>query len=124
MEKTEVIKSRILILLQALVVSFLATLFMLLVLAFLLYKAEPGENMISIGLAATYLISCFLGGFLAGKKIKEKKFLWGLCTGIIYFLLLLGISTILEPGAMAEASYIGSAMALCGGGGTLGGMLS
>lgn len=124
MEKTEVMKSRLVVLLRSLIVSFLVTLVMLLILALLLYKVELKENVVSIGIAATYLISCFMGGFLAGKKIKEKKFLWGLCTGAIYFLLLLGMSTILEPGAMAEAAYIGSALGLCMGGGTLGGMLS
>ncbi|MGI6011505.1 MAG: TIGR04086 family membrane protein [Ruminococcus sp.] len=124
MLKTKISKNRLITLLKSLIMAYVVTVVLLLLLAFLLLKLELNEKMVSVGIALIYIISCFAGGFLAGKKIKEKKFLWGLAVGAGYFLLLLGISTIMEPGAMASASYIVSAAALCAGGGTLGGMIS
>ncbi|MGI6006979.1 MAG: TIGR04086 family membrane protein [Ruminococcus sp.] len=124
MLKSETAKNRLITVLKSLAAAYVVTVVLLLLLALLLLKMELDEKAVTIGIAVTYIISCFAGGFLAGKKIKEKKFLWGLTVGAGYFLLLLGISAVLEPGAMAAAAYIVSAAALCAGGGTLGGMLS
>ena len=124
MLKAEVSKNRLITLLKSLIIAYAVTVVLLLLLALLRLKKELNAKMVSIGIALVYIISCFVGGFLAGKKIREKKFLWGLAVGAGYFLLLLGISTVLEPGAMASAPYIASAAALCAGGGTLGGMIS
>lgn len=110
--------------LRSLIVSFVVTLIMLLILALLMYKVDPKEIVITIGIAVTYLLSCFFGGFLTGKKIGEKKFLWGLGIGAAYFALLFIMSNVLEPGAMEDAACITSAMVLCLCGGMLGGMLS
>ena len=46
---------------------------LLLLLALLLYKMEPGESVIKIGIVAVYVISGLCGGFLMGKVESNKK---------------------------------------------------
>ena len=124
MLKSQIYKNRLVILLQSLAAAYGTTVLLLLLLAFLLMKLDLKESAVTIGIAAVYVLSCFAGGFLAGKKIKEKKFFWGMVTGALYFLLLLVLSVALQTGSLAEVSAVLSAAALCAGGGTLGGMLS
>ena len=75
--------------LKSLVVSYIITIAMLLVLTFLLFQFELDEGKVSVGIILVYLLSCFIGGFFAGKKCGSRKFLWGLAVGGIYFTLLL-----------------------------------
>ena len=64
--------------LAAVFVMFLISGLLLLLLALLLYKMEPGESVIKIGIVAVYVISGLCGGFLMGKRMREQKFLWGM----------------------------------------------
>ena len=50
--------------LAAVFVMFLISGLLLLLLALLLYKMEPGESVIKIGIVAVYVISGLCGGFL------------------------------------------------------------
>lgn len=122
--KSQIYKNRLVILLQSLAAAYGATVALLLLLAFLLLKLDLDETAVAIAIAAVYVAACFVGGFLAGKKIKEKKFFWGLVTGALYFLLLLALSIALVSGSLEKVSDVLSAAVLCAGGGTLGGMLS
>ena len=75
--------------LKALLCAYIVTGIMLLVLTLLLYKLGLSEGNVNAGIILTYVISTFSGGFVAGKLMKVKKFLWGLLAGILYFVLLL-----------------------------------
>ena len=59
--------------LAAVFVMFLISGLLLLLLALLLYKMEPGESVIKIGIVAVYVISGLCGGFLMGKVESNKK---------------------------------------------------
>ncbi len=111
-------------LLKALIFAYLVTALCLLILAVLLYKLELGEGQVAAGIVAVYILSCFLGGFFLGKHVESRKFIWGIILGTIYFLFLLGISLILEPGGLAGTRTLLTSMIMCLGGGMLGGMLS
>ena len=111
-------------LLKGLVVSYIVSAVLILVLAFLLYKFRLPKQIIGIGVTAVYIISTFLGGFLLGKHTKVKKFLWGLCMGMAYFLILIVISLIVNGGFQNVSGNLLLTMILCGGSGMLGGMLS
>lgn len=110
--------------LKALLSSYGITTALLLLLAFLLFKFDLGENMVGAGITAVYILSCFIGGFVMGKNTKRQKYLWGALLGIIYFLLLIGVSLLVERGMAMSAGRIVTTLALCLGGGMLGGMLS
>lgn len=114
----------ILFLLKTLLFSYILTGALLALLAFLLYKVGLTESMVSIVIIAIYVASTFFAGFVAGKRLKNRKFLWGLLMGSAYFLVLLGISMILgEPAGQLGDSVV-TTLVLCTAGGMLGGMLS
>mgnify|MGYP000644708831 CR=1 FL=1 len=79
-------------LVKALLCAYLVTGMFLLILALLLYKAGLSEENVNLGIILIYVIGTFSGGFVMGKLEGQKKFLWGLGTGVVYFVLLLIIS--------------------------------
>lgn len=111
-------------LLLYLLFAYIGTALILLVLAFLYYKFRFSEDVVSGGIVFTYVAAGFLGGFLAGKKMKQKKFLWGLLMGVVYYVVLLLLSLLVNHGVADFSSSVLTTLVLCGGGGMLGGMLS
>lgn len=97
---------------------------LLLLLAFILYKAEPGEPVVRIGIVAVYLIAGVTGGILAGKMMREQKFLWGFAAGVIYFVLLFVFSAVMKGGISMEPVKLATTLVLCGASGMAGGMIS
>ena len=79
-------------LVKALLCAYAVTGILLLILAFLLYKAGLSEENVNAGILLVYVISTFSGGFVIGKLSGARKFLWGLLSGVLYFVLLLLIS--------------------------------
>lgn len=110
--------------LKSLLCSYTLTGVLLLFLAFLLFKMDLSEAFVSVGIIVIYILSCFLGGLLLGRKMKKQKYVWGLLLGMGYFLLLAGVSCLLERGFSMNPMQAVTAMAMCAGGGTLGGMIS
>ena len=100
------------------------TALLLFLLAVLVQRLQPGEGMISIGISAVYVISCFLGGFLAGKVQRSKKFIWGLLMGLLYLLITMIVTLISKSGFNAASGELLGNLLLCLGGGMLGGMFS
>lgn len=111
-------------LIRTLIASFFLTLFMLAGLTFLLYKLRLNESQVTAGIYAIYIASCLLGGFLAGKAMKTKRFFWGLLTGILYFVFLFAMSTLQEQGISSEPAQILTVLGICAGCGMAGGMIS
>lgn len=124
MQKTENERTLALDFIKILFLMYVVTLLLLLALAFVMYKMEPGEMMFKVWLIAVYVISGFLGGFFIGKRAKNKKFLWGLLIGIIYYLILLVVSLVLHKGIDGDMMHLITTLILCSASGTVGGMLS
>ncbi len=120
-EKTD---KRALLLLGLLVFAYILTAVLLMGLAFLLYKFRLGENIINIAIVAIYVAVTFVTGFLAGKIIKIKKFLWGFLLGCGYFAILAVVSLIVGQQEAVVGNHLLTTFMLCAGGGMLGGMLS
>ncbi|WP_251389881.1 TIGR04086 family membrane protein [Mediterraneibacter agrestimuris] len=110
--------------LRSLLCAFVLTGILLLVLAGLLYKLSLDEGKVTAGIILIYVLSTFVGGFIAGKLLKERKFLWGLTVGILYFGLLMLVSLGLYRSLQGGGADILTTFFLCAGGGMLGGMLS
>ncbi len=118
------IEQKIIVLLKNLFLSYILTFFMLIILAFIAYRWELKDKTISIVLIITYIIATSLGGFLTGKKIKEKKFLWGLGLAVIYLILFCVLAIAFHGiSGFATANTI-TTIILCLASGMLGGMLS
>ena len=103
---------------------YLITGAMLLILTVLLYQLQLSEEMVSIGIVLTYVISGCVGGFLAGRKMKKQKFFWGLLMGACYFLVLVIGSLIFRGGLDMEIGRTLTTLIMCGAAGMVGGMIS
>ena len=110
-------------LLKSLLFAYILTGVLLALLSFLLYKLGFGEKVVAIAIIVIYVAATFFAGFMAGKRMKNRKFLWGLLEGAAYFLVLAVISFLAgEQDAVMGSSFF-TTLALCAGGGMLGGML-
>lgn len=113
-----------LFLLKCLLFSYILTAALLLLLAFLLYKFQLTEAIVSIVIIGIYVVATFVAGFIAGKKMQTKKYLWGFMVGGAYFLVLALISLAINQSMGLQGSDFLSTLILCAGGGMLGGMVS
>lgn len=120
----EKMNGKILVILGFLVFAYLLTGAFLLGLAFLLYKFRLDEKIVNIAVIAIYVVVTFITGFLAGKKMKVKKFLWGFLLGAGYFAVLAVVSLLAGAQDAVMGNHLLTTFMLCAGGGMLGGMLS
>ena len=120
----ESVNGKILVMLGLLVFAYVLTGALLLGLAFLLYKFRLDEKIVNIAVIVIYVLVTFLTGFLAGKKLKVRKFLWGFLLGAGYFVILAVVSMIARQQETVVGSHLLTTFMLCAGGGMLGGMLS
>ncbi|MBP3459283.1 MAG: TIGR04086 family membrane protein [Lachnospiraceae bacterium] len=120
----ESVNGKILVMLGLLVFAYVLTGALLLGLAFLLYKFRLDEKIVNIAVIVIYVLVTFLTGFLAGKKLKVRKFLWGFLLGAGYFVILAVVSMIAGQQETVVGSHLLTTFMLCAGGGMLGGMLS
>ena len=124
MEHAEGNKKIVLKVLSTLLIMYILTGVALFVLAFLLYKMELTENIVTIGITAIYVVSGLLGGIIIGKRMKTRRFLWGIIMGAAYFLVLLIGSALLNRGLTSDMLHIGQTLVMCMGAGMIGGMVS
>ncbi len=116
--------TKIFSLLKGLLLSYIITAFLLMLLSFLMLKLELPSAVISGGINLCYIISAFVGGFFVGKKIEQKKFIWGLVMGVIYFIILLLVSLALNSATALPLGSFLTVFIICGLSGMLGGMIS
>ncbi len=108
----------------ALFSMFIISGLLLLLLAFLLYRFELSEGIVKTGIIVIYVLSGVAGGFFMGRLRKEKKFLWGLLAGVLYFAILFLISLIVKGGFNMDWIKLMTTFILCAASGMIGGMIS
>lgn len=124
MEKTAAIPKKWTAVVKALIVAYSITILLLLMLAGIMLKAGLTEEKMAVCIIGVYIISCFLGGFVAGKITGQKKFIWGLILGAAYFVVLSILSLIMNQEIQGEIGNFFTTMVLCIGSSMLGGMIS
>ncbi len=124
MDQSERQRSSAMPVLVDLVAMYIITGLLLILLAALLGRVDMSDAAVSIGIIATYIVSCFAGGFLIGKKKKKKKYLWGLCVGAFYFAVLLLGNLAVNRGLDGQLVHMLTTAVLCILSGMAGGMLS
>ncbi|MBB5265199.1 putative membrane protein (TIGR04086 family) [Catenibacillus scindens] len=112
------------VMVKALAASVLVTAAGIALFSALAYFFRLDDGMINAGVVVLHILSCFAGGFLAGKGIREKKYLWGLLAGVLYFIVLLIISLILAGEEGVSVTNYLTTILICLGSGMLGGMVS
>lgn len=124
MERKAIDSGKIVFVMKCMLAAYLLTAGLLLLLALMLYRFGLSEKVVSICIILIYIAVTFLAGFIAGKRAGEKKFIWGLVMGCVYFLILMIVSIIVNRGIEEPVSRMVTVFMLCSGSGMLGGMLS
>ena len=104
--------------------GYAVTILGIVILAFLLLMFQISENTVDIGILVIYVLACLVAGVIVGKRTKNKKFLWGMIGGSMYFLLLFFISLLANQSIENVGSDLLTTLFICAGSGTLGGMIS
>lgn len=117
-------KSKPWLVVRTLLITYIISGLLMVALAFALYRFRLPESQINLGVNAIYIISCLVGGFIAGKVMKSRRFLWGLLTGILYFTALFLMSFLQNGGLTDSMIHIATVLGMCAGSGMAGGMLS
>ena len=110
--------------LQCLLFGYLITGGLLLLLAAGLYKMKLSEQVVSIGIIVIYVVSTLISGMIAGKRAENRKYLWGLVQGCLYFVVLLLVTLGLNHSVSDFGNNLVTTFLLCAGSGMLGGMLA
>lgn len=105
-------------------IMFIISGLLLLLLALLLYRLELSEAVVKVAVIIIYIVTGMSGGILMGKKIKDKKFLWGFLAGTVYFGILFAVSLAVKGGTGIEPVKMVTTWVLCACAGTAGGMIS
>lgn len=108
---------------KGVVAAFLLSAIILIVLAFLLYRFDVSESVVRGGIIAAYVFSCFIGGMVVSKRQKGKRYLWGILAGVLYYVIILVVSMIVNQKIFVNIPGVVSTGVLCILGGMLGGML-
>lgn len=124
MEKTIRQNTKVAAVLRGLLFSYMITAVILLVLSFLMLKFDLPSQVISVGIIVAYIASAFVGGLFTGKRIEQKKFLWALVLGVVYFIILLLVSVIMNKGSSLPLGNLFTVFIICSLSGMAGGMIS
>ena len=116
--------TRVIYILEALVFSYLITGLLLLLISFLMLKLELSSIVISSVINFAYIASAFTGGFFIGKKTEQKKFIWGLCVGVLYFIILMLVSLMMNRVGALPLGSLFTVFLITSLSGMLGGMIS
>ncbi len=117
-------KNAALRLLITILIMYAVTLLLLLIFAAMIYKMDISTQITEIGIIAIYVLSGFLGGFLMGKQMKSRKFLWGILVGLSYFCILLAVSLGINGGTIEDTVRLLITFVLCTASSMIGGMVS
>ena len=98
---------------KTLAASYIVTVLLMFLLAFVLYKMKLSSSQASLGVTAIYLLSCAVGGFITGKQMRNRRLLWGLLSGALYFAVLLLLSLAVSGGLQGNLKNMVSVLAPC-----------
>lgn len=109
---------------RALLVSYIVTALLLVLIAFLMYRMGFGDRTLDLLLIVVHVLATFLGGWISGKLVQEKRYLWGLAFGGAYLLVLGIVSFVLNGTIQFSAGSSLTSMIFCLAAAMLGGMLA
>ncbi len=109
---------------KSLIISYIVTFILLLIFSMIMYYGNVSEKVVGIFVIITYFISSLLGGLSIGKSVENRRFLWGMILGLLYFGIIMMITLVGRVGnEQIDSSKITGFITSCIGG-MLGGMIS
>lgn len=104
--------------------EMLVSVILLLIAAFVVLKISPSAMVIKIIVLGIYAVSSFVGGFILGKVMDKRKFLWGMISGAVYFIIIMLVAFIVNGNVGAGSINVISGLVASVVAGMLGGMVS
>ncbi len=86
---------KLIIVFKSVVLALIISLICIIIYAIVLSITPVSDNTMSIITQVISMISILAAGIFCGKSIQKKGWLYGLCVGIIYILILIPISMLL-----------------------------
>lgn len=112
------------LLVKASLVSFILSAILLLITSSLMLNALLSASAVSIMVIVTYILSNFIGGFLMGRGMGHRKFVWGLAAGGVYFIIVFLLSLVVVGTKDFSLATTIRTLGVCGLSGMIGGMIS
>lgn len=109
---------------KVLILAYVVTGLLLLLAAFIMYKAGLGEGQMRIFIMVIYGISTIVAGFSFGKAKGGKRLPLGALIGVLYFVFLTIVSCIVNRGFYDEMPRAVLSLVICIVGGIIGGIMS
>lgn len=109
---------------KSLIIAYIVTFILLLVFAMIMFYGNIPDKVVSFLVIVTYFISSLLGGLNMGKSVENRRFIWGMFLGILYFCIIIIISLIGNNNSQEVDSSKIIGMIISCIGGMLGGMIS
>lgn len=106
---------------KGLILSYLLTIIMLFITAVVVYKVGISDKVLGILVVVIYIVATFAGGFVTGRKVREKRFLWGMVYGLTYISVALTVSVLFTGSGDREGIAVITKCIMCVAGGMLGG---
>lgn len=117
-------KRKLLSVIKIVAVQFVISMLLVLIAALITYKISPSQAVVKGMVVAIYAISGLIGGYIIGKTMTNRKFLWGMAAGCIYICIILAVSLIINGSVdVTDVGILPSFMAAVVGG-MCGGMIS
>ncbi|GMQ63766.1 MULTISPECIES: TIGR04086 family membrane protein [Vallitalea] len=108
--------------LKAIMIGYIITILCVLLLSFIVYKYDLSNSQINIGRVIIIILATIIMGLLIGRSIGKNKWMYGAIAGVIYFVIFVIASIIINKNSGISGGAI-SLFFMCVGGSTLGGML-
>ena len=108
--------------LKAILIGYILTILCVLLLSFIVYKFDLSNSQINIARIIIIILSTIVMGLLVGKSIRKTKWMYGAVAGVIYFIIFVVASVIINKNSGISSDIV-SLFFMCVGGSTLGGML-
>lgn len=107
-----------------LILMYLLTGVLLFLLAVFMYQMDLSVQAAEIAIIVIYVIAGFVGGFLIGKRMKTRRYLWGVLIGTAYFAVLLLASLAVNGGKVEDSIQLLVTFVICAASSMIGGMVS
>lgn len=109
-------------LLKSVIAGYVFTFIFILIFSYIVYKFDFSASQVNIGTIVITILATFISGLFAAKIMRKNGWMYGLITGVIYFIILIVVSLIINDNSTISQEAI-TLFFMCIGGSTLGGMI-
>ena len=112
------------LLFKAVLTAFIVSAILLFITSAIMSKSELSAGVVSTLVIVTYIVSNLLCGVILGKTMEQKKFMWGLYGGLLYFAIIFIFSLVITGTKDFNLFTTVKVLMICGLSGMFGGMIS